>query len=328
MSKMTRRAVMLGAAASPLLATPFVARAQGWPSGPIRLIVPFPPGGSVDAVARLAQAGLQQRLGTTVVVENRPGASGSAGTAAVAKAAPDGNTWLFVFDTHSVNPALLPSLPFDSEKDLDPVMLIATAPYVVACHPSRPLNSLADLIAAAKAKPHTLSYASVGSGSIGHLAMVLLGKQAGIDIVHVPYRGGGPAMNDAVAGHVDMINGSAALLTPQIQAGRIRPIFQMGATRLPILAAVQTVKEAGYPAAEASTWWGVYAPAGTPRPVIERFAAALGDSLREDRAAAQLRDSQQMNLVFSGPEHLRQFASEQARIWGAVVRENNIKGDV
>jgi tripartite-type tricarboxylate transporter receptor subunit TctC len=322
MIKMTRRAVVVGA-----VAAPFVARAQTWPAGPIRIVVPFPPGGSVDAVARLAQPGLQQRLGANVVVENRTGASGSAGTAAVAKSAADGQTWLLVFDTHAVNPALLPSLPFDTEKDLDPVMLIATAPYVVAAHPARPYQTLADLIAAAKAKPHTISYASVGSGSIGHLAMVLLGKQAGIDIVHVPYRGGGPAMNDAVAGHVDLINGSAALLTPQIQAGRIRPIFQMGPTRLPVLANVQTVREAGFPGAEATTWWGAYAPAGTPRPIVDRFAAALRESLSEERAMKQLRESQQMNLVFSSPEELRRFASEQARIWGAVVRENNIKGD-
>jgi tripartite-type tricarboxylate transporter receptor subunit TctC len=323
MLKLTRRAVVAGAVAVPL-----VARAQTWPSGPIRIVVPFPPGGSVDAVARLAQAGLQQRFGVTVVVENRPGASGSAGTAAVAKSAPDGNTWLLVFDTHAVNPALLPNLPFDTDKDLDPVMLIATAPYAVACHPSRPFNTLADVIAAAKAKPNTISYASVGSGSIGHLAMVVLSKAAGVQMVHVPYRGGGPAMNDTVAGHVDLINGSVALLTPQIQAGRIRPVFQMGAARISALANVQTVREAGYPSAEANTWWGCYAPAGTPRPIIDRFAAAFRESLSEERPAKQLRESQQMNLVFSGPEELRRFAGEQTRIWSAVIRENNIKGDV
>jgi tripartite-type tricarboxylate transporter receptor subunit TctC len=319
---LTRRSVVLGA-----IASPFAAHAQSWPSGTIRIIVPFPAGGSVDAVARLAQAGLQQRLGVNVIVENRPGASGSAGTAMVAKSPSDGNTWLVVFDTHAVNPALLPSLPFDTEKDLDPVLLIATAPYVVAAHPSRPFNTLPELLAAAKARPDKITYASVGSGSIGHLAMVLLGKQAGVQLVHVPYRGGGPAMNDAVAGHVDLINGSGALLTPQIRAGTIKPVFQMGKTRLPGLADVPTVGEEGYPGAEANAWWGVFGPAGTPKPIIERFGAAMAASLREERAARQLTDSQQMNLVFAGPEELRKFASDQARIWGAVVRENNIKGD-
>ena len=322
MSRLTRRSLMLGAMLAPLSA-----RAQSWPSGPIRIVVPFPPGASVDAVARLAQAGLQQRLGTTVLVENRQGASGSTGSAVVAKSPPDGNTWLIVFDTHAVNPTLLPNFPFDNDKDLDPVSLIATAPYVVGCHPSRPYKTLAELVAAAREKPRTISYASVGGGSIGHLAMVLLGKQAGAELVHVPYRGGAPAMNDVIAGHVDLINGSAALLTPQIAAGTVRPVFQMGPTRLRALPAVPTVAEGGYPGAQAIAWWALYAPGGTPKPIIERFRAAFVASLREERAARQLTQTQQMDLVLSGPEELRKFASEQARIWGAVVRENNIKGD-
>jgi tripartite-type tricarboxylate transporter receptor subunit TctC len=322
MARLTRRSVVLGAVLAPL-----TAQAQNWPSGPIRIIVPFPAGASVDAVGRLAAAGLQPRLGTTVIVENRPGASGSSGAAVVAKSPPDGNTWLIVFDTHAVNPSLLPNFPFDNDKDLDPVSLIATAPYVVGCHPSRPYRTVAELVAAAKAKPHGISYASVGSGSIGHLAMVLLGKQAGVDMVHVPYRGGAPAMNDVVAGHVDLLNGSAALLTPQIAAGRIRPLFQMGPTRLAALGEVPTIAEAGFPGAQAMAWWALYAPGGTPKPIIERFRIAFVESLREERAARQLTETQQMNLVFSGPEELRKFASEQARIWGAVVREHNIKGD-
>src|SRR5947207_8354217 len=322
MARLTRRSVVLGAVLAPL-----TAQAQNWPSGPIRIIVPFPAGASVDAVGRLAAAGLQPRLGTTVIVENRPGASGSSGAAVVAKSPPDGNTWLVVFDTHAVNPSLLPNFPFDNDKDLDPVSLIATAPYVVGCHPSRPYRTVAELVAAAKAKPHGISYASVGSGSIGHLAMVLLGKQAGIDMVHVPYRGGAPAMNDVVAGHVDLLNGSAALLTPQIAAGKIRPLFQMGATRLAALGDVPTIAEAGYPGAQAMAWWALYAPAGTPKPILERFRVNFVASLREERAARQLSETQQMSLLLSGPEELRKFAAEQGRIWGAVVREHNIKGD-
>ncbi len=322
MSKLTRRLVVLAAILAPL-----TAQAQGWPSGPIRIIVPFPPGGSVDALARLAQAGLAQRLGATIVIENRAGASGSTGSAAVAKAPPDGNTWLIVFDTHAVNPSLLPNLPFDNDKDLDPVSLIATAPYVVARHPSRPYTNLGELIRAAKDKPRSISYASVGSGSIGHLALGLLGREAGIDLIHVPYRGGGPALNDAVAGHVDLIIASAAHLTPQIEAGAIRPVLQMGKTRLRALQDVPTVAESGYPRAQANAWWGAFAPAATPKPIIERFRTALAESLRDERIAKQLTETQQMTLVLSGPEELRSFASEQARIWGAVVRANNIKPD-
>jgi tripartite-type tricarboxylate transporter receptor subunit TctC len=326
MARWSRRSVVLAAA----LARPALARAalaETWPPGPIRIVVPFPPGGSVDAVARLAQAGLAQRLGVTVVVENRTGASGSTGTAAVAKSPPDGTTWLIVFDTHAVNPSLLANLPYDNDKDLDPVSLIATAPYVVARHPSRPYTNLTELIRAAREKPGSISYASVGSGSIGHLALALLGKQAGIDLIHVPYRGGGPALNDTVAGHVDLIIASAALLMPQIEAGAIRPVVQMGNARLRALPNVTTVAEGGYQRAQANSWWGFYAPAGTPKPIIERFRVALVESLREERVARQLTDTQQMTLVLSGPEELRIFAGEQARIWGAVVRDNGIKAD-
>jgi tripartite-type tricarboxylate transporter receptor subunit TctC len=328
MRRLTRRLLVLAAILAPIaILAPAAAQAQSWPSGPIRIVVPFPPGGSVDAVARLAQAGLSQRLGATIVIENRTGASGSTGTAAVAKAPPDGNTWLVVFDTHAVNPSLLPNLPYDSDKDLEPVSLVATAPYVVARHPSRPYTNLAELIRAAKEKPKSISYASVGSGSIGHLALELLGKQAGIDLIHVPYRGGGPALNDAVAGHVDLIIASAAQLVPQITPGAIKPVFQLGTTRLRALPDVPTVAESGYPGAQANAWWGFFAPGGTPKPIIERFRTALADSLREERVAKQLTETQQMSLVLSGPEELRSFAAEQARIWGAVVRENNIRAD-
>jgi tripartite-type tricarboxylate transporter receptor subunit TctC len=322
MTRLSRCLLLLAA-----LLAPVSAQAQSWPSGPIRIIVPFPPGGSVDAIARLAQAGLAQRLGTSIVIENRTGASGSTGTAVVAKSPADGNTWLLVFDTHAINPTLLENLPFDNERDLDPVSLIAIAPYVVARHPSRPYASLPELIRAAKDRPGTISYASVGSGSIGHLALVLLGREAGIELIHVPYRGGAPALNDAVAGHVDLIIASAAQLMPQITPGAIRPVVQMGPARLAALADLPTIGEAGYPAAQASAWWGLFAPAGTPRPILERFRTAFVESLREERVANQLSETQQMKLVLSGPEELRKFAGEQARIWGAVVRSNNIKAD-
>jgi tripartite-type tricarboxylate transporter receptor subunit TctC len=322
MAKLSRRSVVAAAMFAPL-----VARAQSWPSGPIRIVVPYPAGGSVDAVARLAQAGLAKRLGATIVIENRSGASGSTGSALVAKAAPDGNTWLLVFDNHAANPAVLPNYPFDNQKDLDPVTLIGTAPYLIATHPAKPYKAFADIVAIAKKEPRKISYASVGSGSIGHMAMVLLSKQAGIELTHVPYRGGGPAVNDAVAGHVELVNGSAALLTPHIAAGRLRPVFQTGAKRLAGHPNVPTVGESGFPGAEANAWWGAYAPARTPKNIVDRFRTALIESLREDKASKMLTESQQMTLLLTGPEELRKFELEQTRIWGAVVREHGIKGD-
>jgi tripartite-type tricarboxylate transporter receptor subunit TctC len=309
MPSLTRRSVLAGAAAMPL-----AARAQSWPGGPIRIIVPFPPGGSVDAIARLVQPGLQQRLGATVIVENRSGGSGSIGAAAVARAAPDGNTWLFVFDTHAVNPALLPSLPYDSEKDLDPILLIGTAPNVLATHPSRPFKSLGDVVEAARAKPRTISYATVGAGSLGHLTMVVLSKHAGVEVVHVPYRGGGPAINDAIGGHVDLIIGSTALLNPHVQGGTLRALVQTGLKRQPSLADLPTADESGFKGFQSLAWWGVYGPAGTPKPIAERFHK-------------QLVETQQVTLTLGGPEDLRRFFGEQSRTWGAVVRENGIRTD-
>jgi tripartite-type tricarboxylate transporter receptor subunit TctC len=328
---LTRRFVVLAALMAPCAAAHAQGSTQGdvpgWPAGTIKLVIPYPPGGSTDAIARLVQPCLQDRLAATVIIENRPGASGSVGTAAVAKARPDGGTWLIVFDNHAANPFVLRDLPYDTEKDLDPVLLIGTAPYVVSTQVQKPFQSLGDVIAAAKAKPGTVSYGSVGSGSVGHLAMALLTKQAGIELVHVPYRGGGPAMNDAIAGHVDLLVGSTALSIPQIQAGTIRGVVQTGKTRSPTLAAVPTVNESGFPGFDAYAWWGVFAPAGTSKAVVSRFGAALTACLREKRVAKQLTETQQISLVLGGPEGLGKFLAGQMRVWGAVAREQGIKAD-
>jgi tripartite-type tricarboxylate transporter receptor subunit TctC len=319
---LTRRAVLAGA-----VAAPFAASAQSWPSGVIRIVVPYPPAGSTDAIMRLIQPTLQERLGATIIIDNRAGASGSVGTAAAAKSPPDGNTWLVVFDNHAANPFVLPNLPYDTEKDLDPVLFIGTAPYLISTGAMKPFNTLADIIAAAKAKPNTVSYASVGSGSIGHLAMTLLSKQAGVQLIHVPYRGGGPAMNDTVGGHVDLLIGSTALSIPQVQGGKIRAIVQTGKARAASLGAVPTVIESGFPGFEAYAWWGVFAPAGTPKAMVERFGSALEACLREERVAKRLTESQQVSLSLGGPDVMRQFLGEQMRVWGSVARDNNIKAE-
>ncbi|MFN3672517.1 MAG: Bug family tripartite tricarboxylate transporter substrate binding protein [Bosea sp. (in: a-proteobacteria)] len=317
-----RRELVLGLGAA--LIAPRMAFAQ---AGPIKLVAPFPPGGSVDAISRLVQPGLQQRLGATVIVENRPGGSGSIGANAVAKAAPDGQSWLMVFDTHAVNPALLPSLPFDTVKDLEPVELLGTAPMVLACHQSRPFKTLADVIAGAKAAPGKLTYATIGNGSLGHLAMVLLGKRAGVQLTHVPYRGGGPAVNDAVGGHVDLIIGSAALLAPQVAGGALRPLVQTAAKRISTMPEVPTVVESGYDGFTADAWWGVFAPAGTPKPIIDKFRAALVETVRDPVITQRLVEQQQVTISLQGGEAFRSFFAEQMRIWGAVVKENGIKPD-
>jgi tripartite-type tricarboxylate transporter receptor subunit TctC len=285
--------------------------------------VPYPPGGSTAVIARLAQQGLQQRLGVTVVIENRTGASGSVGATAVAKSLPDGNTWLLDFDNHAANAFTIPNLPYDTEKDFEPVQLIGTAPYVLSTPASRPFKTPADLINAAKAKPNTIT----GVGSIGHLAMVMLEKRAGVSFVPVPYRGGGAALGDLIAGHLDLFIGTTAFTLPQLQFGAIRAVLQTGAVRVPVLPEVMTLIEGGFPGFEAYGWWGLFAPARTPPAIIRRFGAEFAASLREERVSKQLIETQQLAIALNGSEELRTFLAAQMKQWGVVVRENGIRGD-
>lgn len=324
MTILSRRAGLIGAASAALL--PNVVRAQAaWPTPTITLIVPFPPGGSTDTVARLAQPGLQQRLGVPVIVENRGGASGSIGAGLAAKAKPDGGTWLVVFDTHAVNATLYPNLPFNTEKDLDPVMLIGTAPHVIVTPKAKPYQSWQDVLAAAKAKDGGLNYGTIGTGSIGHLTMLALSKRSGVPFTHVAFRGGGPLLNDTVAGHVDLSIASTGLLGPQLAAGAIRPLLQTGAKRLASLKDVPTAIEAGFSGFTSLAWWGVFAPAGVPKEVQARFLAALTDTLKEEKAMRQLTETQQIDVQLAGPDVLRPFLSEQIKLWGSVVTEAGIK---
>ena len=333
MAERSRRdavSALLGGAGALLAPWQSGARAQGvgtWPAGPLRIVVPFAPGGSTDAVARLASPGLQHALGAPVVVENRSGAAGSLGSDAVAKAKPDGQTWLLTFDSHAVMPVLVPRLPFDLRRDLQSVMLIGGAPYVVACRPDKPYRTIADVLAAAKKTPNGVSFGSTGNGTVGHLAMVLLAGRAGVRMQHLPYRGGGLAVNDAVAGHIDTMIGSAALVAPQIAAGTLRPLLQLGPERLPALAQVPTAVESGFPGLLAEAWWGVFAPAGTPAPIVARFGAALAAAFRDERISRQMAETQQARLVLGGPAELDRFLDGQVETWSRVVRENDIQPD-
>lgn len=330
MSTTTRRTViaasMVAALSLPLVGIAGQAQAQDWPNDIIRIIVPFPPGGSVDVLARMVQQSLQERLGQNIVIENRGGASGSIGAAAAAGAEPDGNTWLFVFDTQAVNPSLLPNMPFDSVTDLDPVMLIGTAPNVLATQTASSYESFEQIIAEAKEDPGAISYGSIGTGSLGHLTIVLLTNEAEAELTHIPYRGGGPVVNDAVAGHVDLMIGSAALVAPQIDGGNLRPLLQTGRERHPTLQDVPTAVELGYDI-ESLAWWGVFAPAGTPAEIVARFEQELRATLQEPEIADRLTDAQKMTLELAGPDEFREFFGQQMETWGAVVRENDIRGD-
>lgn len=319
MQKITRRTMLAASAAFA------VAPALAQSSKNMTLVVPFPPGGSTDALARLIQSHLQTRLGRIVLVENKSGAAGSLGAAVVAKSPPDGSSFLVTFDSHAVIPAILEKPQLDVEKDLTPVFLVGTAPYVIAANAGRPFKTFADVIAASKEKPGSVKYASVGIGTLGHLAMTMLAKKAGVEITHVPYRGGGPAMNDVLGGHVDLIAGSAALVTAQLGPDLLRPILQLGRERLPSLPDTQTAIEAGFPDFETLAWWGIFAPTGTPPDIIASMAKSVREILSEPAIAAQLRDTQQMTLLLADAKDFGTFFAKQVSIWGQVVRENNIR---
>ncbi len=297
-----------------------------WPTrGPIKLVAVFPPGGSVDQVARILQVPLQQQLGQTIIVDNKGGASGSIGAAAVAAAPADGYTFAVVFDTHGVNPALIPGLPFDSKKDLPPIILVGTSPMVLATYAGSEYKTFADVVAAAKAKKN-VSYGSIGSGSLGHVAMTLLGKSGGIEWTHIPYKGGGPLMNDAVAGHVPLSIGSVFVTKPHIDSGRMRPLAVTSSKRSPDLPNVPTVAESGYPGFEAPAWWAVLAPAKTPPEILKRMNEALNTVLKMPDIAKKL-DAQGIDVVGGTPEAARVFIEKQMDIWAKVVKDNGIKAD-
>ncbi len=307
-------------------ALPLQAIAQAWPTKqPIKLIAVFPAGGSVDQVARILAQPLQTQLGQSVIVENKGGASGSIGTAQVAQGPADGYTFAVVFDTHAVNPALIPNMGFDTRKDLEPIALIGTAPMVLATHAASDYKNFADVISAAKAKKN-VSYGTIGSGSLGHLAMALVGKSNGLDWQHIPYRGGGPLMTDAVAGHVPLSIGSVFLTKPHLDNGRMRPLAVTTSKRSPDLPNVPTMAESGISGFDAPAWWAILAPAKTPPEILKRMNEEVNKALKNPDIAKKL-DAQGIDVLGGSPEIARAFIDKQIDIWSKVVREQGIKAD-
>ena len=321
-----RRLAAAGAAALAALAA-VPAFAQAWPTKPVKFIVPFPPGGSVDPLARLVGAKLSDSLGQQFIVENKPGASGSIGTAIVAKSPADGYTFAVVFDTHGVNPSLIPNMPFDTVKDLAPVMLVGRAPMAITTAPSKPYKTFADVVQAAKAKPDTISYGSVGSGSLGHLAMMLVQQAGGFKVIHIPYKGGGPMSADAIGGQIDLGVGSVAVLAQHVKGGKLRAVATTGEKRSGTMPDVPTLIEQGYPGFSAYAWWGIFAPAGTPKPILDKFHAELVKALNLPDLNKQLTEQLGMDLVISTPEGLQKWTLDEIARWGKVVRDSGIKAD-
>jgi len=316
-------AALIGAAA---IVLPSIASAQSdaWPTRPIRMVSPFPPGGTTDLLARQLAPGLSQALGQQVIVENRAGGGGSLGTGQVAKSAPDGYTFVLVFDSHAVNPSLIPNLPFDTRNDLAPVMLIATGAMVVTAHSGQPWKTFGQLLAAAKATPGLPNYGTIGSGSLANLAMTTMGVQGGFTPTHVPYKGGGPLVQDAIGGHVPVAIGSIALFAPHIKSGVLVPLAVTTTTRDPVLPNVPTVSEQGLTGFEATAWWGILAPAKTPPAIVARMNAEVTKLLRDPQMREKMAN-QGMNIVASTPEAFGKFIDEQSVKWAKVVKDNNIR---
>jgi tripartite-type tricarboxylate transporter receptor subunit TctC len=315
---------LLVLAAVPAFVQP--AAAQAWPAKqPIRLVAVFPPGGSVDQVARILGQPLQQVLGQTVIVDNKGGASGSIGTAAVAASPPDGYTFAVVFDTHAVNPSLQPNLAFDTRRDLAPVALIGTGAMVLATQADSPYKTFGDVIKAAKAGKN-VTYGSIGAGSLGHLAMALLAKGDHLDLIHVPYRGGGPLMNDALGGQVQLSIASVFLTKPHLDSKRLRALAVTTSKRSPHLPDVPTVAESGYASFDAPTWWAVLAPAKTPPEIVRRMNDEINALMKKPEVRDKLA-AQGIDVNIGTPEAARSFIDRQIDIWARVVKDNNIKAE-
>ena len=310
------------AASVALAASPVVHAQAAWPSGPIRLVAPFPPGGSADLICRLVQAPLQAALGVPIVVENRPGGSGALGTAAVARSPADGQSFVLVFDSHVVNPALNPTLGFDPARDLRPVMLVATAPMLVATANAKPWTDLRALLARARSAPDTVTYGTVGTGSLAHLTMEWLQGITDTRWVHVPYRGGSPLSTAAMAGEVDVAVASVVGLGGLVGTS-LRALAQSGATRARARPDIPTIQESGVPDVAAEAFWGFLAPSGVPAGIIARFHQALVAAL-EDPAVRGPLVGQGCTVVASTPEAFGRMLEAQGRIWLRIVRERHI----
>jgi tripartite-type tricarboxylate transporter receptor subunit TctC len=307
-----------------LLSLSFPTFAQEWPTKPVKFVSPYPPGGSVDPLARLFAAKLSDSLKQQFIVENRTGASGIIGTDYVAKSAPDGYTFVFIFDTHAVHQALNPNLPFDPVKDFAPVMIVGTAPMAITTGATKPYRTFADVIAAAKARPDTVTLGNVGNGSLAHLTTIVLNQAAGIHLVPVPYKGGGPLSTDLMGGQVELGMASTAAQAQHVRGGKMRALVLTGDKRSHTMPEVPTLREQGIDVV-AHAWWGILAPAGTPRPIIDKLLSELNKALNLPDVNKMLGETLGMDVVALSPEATQKWIVEQMARWGKVVRENNIR---
>jgi tripartite-type tricarboxylate transporter receptor subunit TctC len=299
---------------------------QAYPSKPIKIVVPYPPGGFNDTLGRTLAAKFTEAWGQPAVVENKPGANTVIGVDYVAKSVPDGYTLLIVAFPFAVTPSLLRNMPYDTVRDFAPVILAATSPNALVVNPTLPVKSVGELIALAKAKPGSLSYASTGNGSSNHISMELFKSLAGVDIVHIPYKGSGPAVTDLLGGQVHLMFDNAPNVMPQVKAGKLRALGMSGAKRSSIAPDIPTIAESGVPGYEVAVWFGLVAPAGTPRDIVMK----LNGEVLKILAMADVRErfqSQGVEPVGSTPEQFGEHIKSQMAKWGKVVRDAGVKAE-
>jgi tripartite-type tricarboxylate transporter receptor subunit TctC len=303
------------------------AETRAYPTKPLRLVLPFPPGGGVDVVARIMVPKLSETLGQQVIVDNRGGAAGNIAAEIVAKSPADGYTLLLGFSTvMTVNKSLYPNITFDPLKDFEPIAQLATSQYVLAVHPSLPVKSVAELVRLAKAKPGALNYASAGVASPLHLAGELFKNRAGVNLVHVPYKGGGPAATAVLTGEAHLIFGSVAASLAHISAGKLRALAVTGPSRSTLAPELPTIHESGYPNFNVTAWHSYVAPAGTPREIVSRIHAAALEVLRAPEIVKAV-GKVGYEVTGTTPEQLAQIIRSESETWAKVVKAANIRGD-
>jgi tripartite-type tricarboxylate transporter receptor subunit TctC len=308
-------------------ALPAIGSAQeAWPTKPIALVVTYPPGGGADLMARLVAPKMSEALGQPIVVDNKPGAAGQIGAAFVAKAKPDGYTVMVDAASFVINPSLYPKLPYDTDKAFKPVGVLAVFPHIVVVTPSYEAKSVADLITLAKSQPGAINYASSGTGSAQHLAGAAFVQQAKIDLAHVPYKGGGPALNDVMGGHIPLFFANVASGLSHIKSGKLRALAVAGERRISALPDTPTLAELGMPGSEVYEWNGLFVPAGTPDPIVNRLADALRKALDSDEIKQRIAGLGG-EIFAGGPAEAARFIAEQRQRTATIIREGNIKAD-
>ena len=327
MRTLQRRSILAGAITT-AFAAPAIVNAQNageWPKGPVKIIVPFPPGGSTDPVARLIQAKLIETTGWNVIVDNKPGGTGVVGAAVAAKSPPDGQTWMVTFDSHILNPAFAPSIPY-KDSELMNVMLIGRTPQAIAAHPDRPYKTFADVVADAKKRPGKVNM-GVLAASQALVLMTLIKKENDVDINLIPYKGGGPVSQDLLAGVTDIGIQSLASFSPHIVAKKVRPIAVTGEARTPALPDTSTLIEQGVKGFPSYSWWGVYAPTGTPRPLVDRMHAEITKAVRSADVTRKFVEQFNMEILTTSPEAFAAYQKSEQERWFKVIKDNDIKGD-